>query len=432
MLQFRNNRLLSIINKSTLSSSSYTSSIFSYCTCSSKKQQQTNDDSTTITSTTSLKTKKNLIGLSKEEIETQFETLGLEKYRAKQVWKWIYNKGTKNIDHIDNLSKKHRDILSEVYNIDHGVVNKDSLSIDGTRKLLVEFKGDEVETVFIPERNRGTLCISSQVGCTFQCTFCHTGTQKLVRNLTAGEIVSQVFTARSLMHDFGPTTNKRLLTNVVLMGQGEPLYNYRNVSKALKILTDGEGISISKSKITLSTSGVVPLIERLGQDFPGIGLAISLHASNNKTRSEIVPINQQWPIEELVQACINFTQKYTKDRITIEYVMLKGINDAKQDAYNLIQLASQFPSLINLIPFNPWPGTIYECTPIDQIESFARILERGGLKVTVRQPRGTDILAACGQLVSSSQKKKGIIIPEQEGEVIKKDLPLKSSYLNNV
>eukprot|EP01133_Synstelium_polycarpum_P017542 gene17542-20933_t len=309
--------------------------------------------------------------------------MGLQSFRASQIWGWIYNKGVESIESFAN----------------------DSLSRDGTRKLLIGFQGDEVETVFIPEARRGTLCVSSQVGCTFQCKFCYTGTQKLIRNLTAGEIVSQVLTARRVMNDFGHTTERRIVSNIVFMGQGEPLYNYRNVAKALRILTDPGGLSLSKSRITVSTSGVVPLITRLGQDFPGIGLAISLHASNNKTRSDIVPINQQWPIEELMQACVEFSKGSTQ-RITIEYVMLSGVNDSATDAIELGKLIRPFPSLVNLIPFNSWPGAIYECSSNEAIKQFAEILEKAGHKVTVRQSRGNDILAACGQLRTESVKVK--------------------------
>eukprot|EP01132_Coremiostelium_polycephalum_P005720 gene5720-7115_t len=351
------------------------------------------------------------MGITKEELNNTLNSIdaNLPNYLPNQLWKWMYNKGIKEVNHCTNISKAIKEQLNKEIKIDAGTVHKDQISKDGTRKFLLDFGGDKVECVFIPENDRGTLCVSSQVGCTFQCTFCYTGTQKLVRNLTSAEIVSQVVTTRYLLNDF---ESHKLLNNLVFMGQGEPMYNYRNLSKALAVITDPEGLGISKKKITISTSGVVPLIERLGREFPGIGLAISLHAPNNKVRSEIVPINQQWPIEELIAACKSFVNiSKTNNRITFEYVMLEGVNDSDQDAYDLANLIKDFPSFVNLIPFNEWPGTRYKCSSNNRIQAFATVIEKCGVKVTVRQPRGRDILAACGTLKTESVKVKKELPP---------------------
>ncbi|KAN0021894.1 hypothetical protein ACTFIU_004039 [Dictyostelium citrinum] len=347
--------------------------------------------------------KTNLIGIQKDELQDKVLQMGYPKYLGEQIWAFMYNKGIVDINSFERVSKEKREEIKSKYEINIGEITKHQLSVDGTRKLLISFDGAEVESVFIPEGRRGTLCVSSQVGCTFACTFCHTGTQKFIRNLTASEIVSQVIATRHVLNDFTNSSIKRTLTNIVFMGQGEPFYNYRNVSKAIKIITDPNGLAIGKSKITVSTSGVVPLIDRLGSDFPGIGLAISLHSANDKTRSEIVPANKQWPISELIEACIKFS-KHCKERITIEYVMLKDVNDSDQDAYDLVKLSKSFPSLVNLIPFNPWPGSQYKCSSKETITQFSKILEDRGIKVTIRQPRGRDILAACGQLNTESIK----------------------------
>ncbi|EGC40098.1 hypothetical protein DICPUDRAFT_25816 [Dictyostelium purpureum] len=344
------------------------------------------------------KNKINIIGLPKLDLIEKFEKLNFPKYSVDQVWKLMYNKGIDQIKDFNLISKERKSIMEENFKLDTGTITKHQLSVDGTRKFLISFDGDEVESVFIPESSRGTLCVSSQVGCTFACTFCFTGTQKFKRNLTANEIVAQVVAARKLLNDFN-ASEERLLTNIVFMGQGEPFYNYRNVKKAISIITDSNGLAIGKSKITVSTSGVVPIIERLGTDFPGIGLAISLHSPNDEVRSKIVTANRQWPIEELVQSCIKFS-KTTKSRITLEYVPLQDVHDTEQDALDLIPLCKRFPSLVNIIPFNPWPGSPHESSTNNQIQIFANILESNNVKTTIRQSRGRDIMAACGQLKS--------------------------------
>jgi len=359
---------------------------------------------------------RNIVGLTKEELRQEFGKLDIEPFRADQVWNWVYVKGVDSFLDMKNIGKEKKEMLSNNFHISFGNVNNHHISEDGTQKYLVNFNPDEVECVYIPETDRGTLCLSSQVGCTMSCTFCHTGTQKLVRNLTAGEIVSQLLTSRKLLNDFarGPATDKRRVSNLVFMGQGEPLYNYRNVSKAIKIMTDMDGLALSKRKVTVSTCGVVPLIERLGNDFPGIGLAISLHAVNDKLRSEIVPINQQWPISELMETCKKFPgAKYT-NKITFEYVMLKGVNDSVNEAKELVRLIEGFPSFVNLIPFNPWPGAPYESSSPRTIQAFMDVIENSNISVCVRATRGQDILAACGQLKTQSQKvKKSFSLPQE-------------------
>eukprot|EP00026_Physarum_polycephalum_P009187 Phypoly_transcript_09300.p1 GENE.Phypoly_transcript_09300~~Phypoly_transcript_09300.p1 ORF type:complete len:315 (+),score=35.60 Phypoly_transcript_09300:275-1219(+) len=307
-----------------------------------------------------------------------------------------------------NIGKEKKEKLADNFYVSFGDVKHEHISEDGTRKFLVNFNPDEVECVYIPETERGTLCVSSQVGCTMSCTFCHTGTQKLVRNLTAGEIVSQLLTSRKLLDDFarGPMEGKRQISNIVFMGQGEPLYNYRNVSKAIKIIPDMDGTALSKRKVTVSTWGVVPLIERPGNDFPGIGLAISLHAVNDKLRSEIVPINQQWGLTELMETCKKFPGAKFTNKITFEYVMLKGVNDSIHDAKELVRLVGGMPGFVNLIPFNPWPGAPYEPSSSRTIQAFLEVVESANIAVCVRATRGQDILAACGQLKTQSQKMK--------------------------
>jgi len=360
--------------------------------------------------------KKNVVGLTKEELKQEFTKINVEPFRAEQVWNWIYVKGVESFADMKNIGKEKREKLSEFFCISFGSVNNHRVSEDGTQKYLINFNPDEVECVYIPETDRGTLCLSSQVGCTMSCTFCHTGTQKLVRNLTAGEIVGQLLTSRKLLHDFarGPSETRRQISNLVFMGQGEPLYNYRNVSKAIKIMTDMDGLALSKRKVTVSTCGVVPLIERLGNDFPGIGLAISLHAVNDKLRSEIVPINQQWPLSQLLETCRKFPgAKYT-NKITFEYVMLKGINDSIHDAKELTRLIGDMPSFVNLIPFNTWPGAPYEPSSPRTVRDFLEVVEGAGISACVRATRGQDILAACGQLKTQSQKvKKSFLLPQE-------------------
>jgi len=307
--------------------------------------------------------------------------------------------------------------LDEMFVVDRPEVVTEQISSDGTRKWLLKLAPDErgqrheIECVYIPEEDRGTLCISSQVGCTLTCTFCHTGTQKLVRNLTAGEIAGQIMLARDKIKDWPadleanpqPPSSGRYVTNVVLMGMGEPLYNFDNVKGAIEIASDGEGLSLSKRRITLSTSGVVPEIVRAGDEI-GSSLAISLHATTDEIRNKLVPLNKKYNIAELLEACRNYPGSSNARRITFEYVMLKGVNDTKEDAKRLVQLLKGIPAKVNLIPFNPWPGTAYECSEWDTIEAFAEILNNAGYASPVRTPRGRDILAACGQLKSESQK----------------------------
>jgi 23S rRNA (adenine2503-C2)-methyltransferase len=348
----------------------------------------------------------NIIGITREELARDFERFGLEKYRADQVQLWLYNKGATEFDQMINLPKDLRKKLNEKYIISTGEVVKDTLSNDGTRKWLINFGGQEVETVFIPESTRGTLCVSSQVGCSMSCTFCHTGTQPLVRNLKAGEIIGQLMTAKRALFDF-PTAQDKVVSNIVFMGQGEPFYNYRNVSSAIRVMTDPNCFSMSKRRLTVSTSGIVPNIMKLGEDFHGINLAISLHAVRDDLRSEIVPANKQWPIAEVIEACRKFPGSHDSHRkITFEYVMLKGVNDSDDEARELVGLIKEFSCIVNLIPFNPWPGSKYESSSKDRIIKFAKIIEDGGIGAPIRWPRGRDILAACGQLKTATIKER--------------------------
>ena len=348
----------------------------------------------------------NLIGLSREELEGEFTRLGEPAFRARQVWGWIYNRGAIEFADMTSVSKALRARLAETYALRRPEVAGAQVSTDGTRKWLLRFAdGQEVEAVHIPDDERGTLCVSSQVGCTLTCRFCYTGTQRLVRNLSAGEIVGQVLHARD---DFGewPTPSEgRRITNLVLMGMGEPLYNYDNVAKAVRIVMDGEGLGISKRKITLSTAGVVPAMRRCGQEL-GVNLAVSLHAVTNEVRDRIVPLNRKYPLEELLAACRDYPGVHNARRITFEYVMLKGVNDSEADARALTRLLKDIPAKTNLIPFNPWPGAPYECSSRRAIDRFARILNDAGLSAPIRSPRGLDIMAACGQLKSASERLK--------------------------
>lgn len=350
--------------------------------------------------------KKSLIGLNIEELKEVAISLGEKPFRAKQLWFWIYNQGVKDFEKMTDLSKSFREKLNEAYTLERAAISKELISFDETRKWLFKFEdGNEIETVFIPEKYRGTLCISSQVGCTLTCTFCHTGTQKLVRNLTAGEILAQLIIAKDRLNDWPSTKEDRKITNIVMMGMGEPLLNYENVSKALKIAMDADGISLSKRKITLSTSGIVPKIKQCGDEL-GVNLAISLHAVNDELRDEIVPINRRYKIKELLEQCKNYPALKNRGRITFEYVMLDGVNDSDEDARTLVKLIKGIPSKINLIPFNPWPGTQYKCSSNSRIKRFAGIVEEAGYMSPVRTPRGQDIFAACGQLKSDSKKEK--------------------------
>ena len=348
--------------------------------------------------------KINLVGLSFGELEVKVIALGLPKFRAKQVWRWIWRHGLTNFDEMSDLSKPVRKLLGMQFSADRPAVSKRLQSVDGTIKWLMRFPdGNEAECVYIPDKTRGTLCISSQVGCTLTCSFCHTGTQKLVRNLTVAEICGQVLLAMDELDDWPSGKPERRLTNIVLMGMGEPLFNYDNVSKAVQIIMSGEGVAISKRRITLSTSGVVPEIKRCGEEL-GVNLAISLHATRDDLRNELVPINRKYPLAELVDACRNYPGLSNARRITWEYVMLDGINDSDDDCRALLKLIRGIPSKLNLIPFNPWPGSPYICSPDERIDAFARRALNAGYASPVRAPRGRDILAACGQLKSESQR----------------------------
>ena len=352
--------------------------------------------------------KTSLMGLPREQLSEALNILDIpekqKNMRLNQVWGWLYNKGSKSIDEMTTLSLDLRRELEDHFDLSRPKISEDQISKDGTRKWLLKFKdGSEVETVFIPDNDRGTLCVSSQVGCTLNCTFCHTGTQKLVRNLTAQEIVAQVVVAKDYLKEWNP--EPRQITNIVMMGMGEPLYNFENVRDGIITMADDAGLSISKRRITLSTSGIVPMIKSAGEEI-GSMLAISLHATQNDLRNEIVPINKKYPIEELLDACKNYPSLSNSKRITFEYVMLKGINDSLSEARDLVKLISGIPAKINLIPFNPWPGSSYECSDWDQIEKFGDIVNRGGYASPIRIPRGSDISAACGQLKSDSKKEK--------------------------
>ena len=349
--------------------------------------------------------KQNIIGLSRAALAEKFSALGLEPFRLKQVWQWIYFYGVTDFNKMTNLSKPARQLLEDNFYIGRPQISRDLHSIDGTRKFLLKFEdGQEVETVHIPTVDRGSLCMSSQVGCSLTCSFCHTGTQKLVRNLSAADIVGQFMMVRDVFGEWPSPNEGRLISNIVMMGMGEPLLNYENVSTALKILMDAEGIKLGKRRITLSTAGIVPKIKDCGEDL-GVNLAISLHAVRDELRNELVPINKKWPIAELIDACRKYygpTNNYR--RVTFEYVMLKDVNDSLADAKELVKLVKGINAKVNIIPFNPWPGSVYQCSEPEQIKAFAQALEQGGLEAPVRTPRGRDIMAACGQLKSESIK----------------------------
>ncbi|HEX7776565.1 MAG TPA: 23S rRNA (adenine(2503)-C(2))-methyltransferase RlmN [Parvibaculum sp.] len=359
----------------------------------------------------------NLLGLSRAELGAALAGIGLPKnqirMRVGQLWNAIYNRGQTDFAAMTTLSKELRAEFAEHFTVARPEIVTEQKSVDGTRKWLLRLASDkpglpgpEVEAVYIPEEGRGTLCVSSQVGCTLTCTFCHTGTQKLVRNLTAGEIVGQLLVARDALGEWPGTSRNaqdRLVTNIVMMGMGEPLYNFENVRDALDIVSDGEGLSLSKRRITLSTSGVVPMIERAGEEI-GSMLAISLHGVTDEIRDKLVPLNKKYPIAELLEACRNYPGVSNARRITFEYVMLKGVNDSLADAKELVRLLKGIPAKINLIPFNPWPGSPYECSDWATIEKFADVVNRAGYASPVRTPRGRDIMAACGQLKSETVK----------------------------
>lgn len=359
--------------------------------------------------------KPSLIGLSRNELADRLGEIGVapaqRKMRVQQLWHWIYFRGAQSFDEMTSISKNIRTELALHFTVDRPEVVAEQISNDGTRKWLLRLpsgdnaeKAHEVECVYIPETDRGTLCVSSQVGCTLNCSFCHTGTQRLVRNLTAGEIVGQVMVARDRLNDWADREDgTRRVTNIVMMGMGEPLYNFDAVRDALLIVGDNEGIGISRRRITLSTSGVVPNIVRAGEEI-GVMLAISLHAVRDELRNELVPLNRKYPIKELLQACRDYPGASNARRITFEYVMLKDVNDSLDDAKLLVKMLKGIPAKINLIPFNPWPGTAYECSDWDQIEKFSEYIFNAGYSSPVRTPRGRDILAACGQLKSETEK----------------------------
>ncbi|RYG91543.1 23S rRNA (adenine(2503)-C(2))-methyltransferase RlmN [Loktanella sp. IMCC34160] len=356
----------------------------------------------------------NIVGLTRDKLREALIEIGTPEKQAKmrvnQIWQWIYHWGVRDFATMTNLAKDYRTKLAENFVIDLPELVTRQVSADGTRKYLVRIAGGhEVEVVYIPEEDRGTLCISSQVGCTLTCSFCHTGTQKLVRNLTAGEIIGQVMLARDDLGEWpepgvGTGDNgPRLLSNIVLMGMGEPLYNFDNVRDAMKIAMDGEGIALSRRRITLSTSGVVPEIAKTAQEI-GCQLAVSFHATTDEVRNILVPINKRWNIEELLNALREYPKASNSERITFEYVMLDGINDSDDDARRLVKLIKGIPAKINLIPFNEWPGAPYQRSPWDRIEAFADIIYKAGYASPIRTPRGEDIMAACGQLKSATER----------------------------
>ncbi len=360
-----------------------------------------------------------LIGLSRQELAARLRDLGVPerqtRMRARQLWSWLYVRGKTDFAGMTDIAKDLRGELVRAFTLARPEIVTEQVSVDGTRKWLLRLQdGKEVETVYIPEEDRGTLCISSQVGCTLTCSFCHTGTQRLGRTLTSGEIVGQIMLARDRLGDWpgasaedprGLPSSERKITNVVLMGMGEPLYNFDNVRDACLVAADGEGLSVSKRRITLSTSGVVPEIPRWGEE-AGTMLAISLHAVRDELRDQLVPINKKWPLKELLASCRAYPGLSNAKRITFEYVMLKDVNDSVADAKALVRLLAKIPAKINLIPFNPWPGAPFECSDWEQIEKFAEVVNRAGYASPVRSPRGRDIMAACGQLKSASVKLK--------------------------
>jgi 23S rRNA (adenine2503-C2)-methyltransferase len=364
--------------------------------------------------------KPSLVGLSRVGLAQALGEIGVperqRRMRVQQIWHWLYVRGAQDFDAMTTLSKELRAELPRHFTLARPEIAAEQVSVDGTRKWLLRLPGEldgrthDVECVYIPDTDRGTLCVSSQVGCTLNCSFCHTGTQRLVRNLTPGEIVGQVVLARDRLGDWqraaapaGTEPEKRLVSNVVMMGMGEPLYNFEAVRDALNVVADGEGLSISKRRITLSTSGVVPNIVRAGEEI-GTMLAVSLHAVTDELRNELVPLNRKYPLRALLDACRNYPGLSNARRITFEYVMLKGINDSLADARALLRLVKGIPAKINLIPFNPWPGSKYECSDWEQIEKFSEIIFNAGYASPVRTPRGRDILAACGQLKSATEK----------------------------
>ncbi len=348
--------------------------------------------------------KQDLLDYSFEELQHFCSDNDLPKFRASQIWRWIYCFGLISFEEMNNISKLSRDFLNKISLISRPEISEIQNSKDGTIKWLIKLKDNsEVETVYIPQDDRGTVCLSSQVGCTLNCSFCHTGTQALVRNLTSAEIIGQLMIVMDHLKDWPSGKKNRKVTNIVMMGMGEPLLNYDEVSKAIKIMMSDDGIAISRRRITLSTSGIIPNIEKTGIEL-GVNLAISLHAVNNKLRNELVPINKKYNLEDLINSCRNYPKLSNSRRITWEYVMLKNVNDSSEDALNLIKLIKGIPSKINLIPFNPWPGSFFESSTQKNIDNFAKILMDSGFASPIRKPRGQDIYAACGQLKSNSEK----------------------------
>ncbi len=377
-----------------------------------------------------------LVGMPREALKQVLLDVGVAdkaiKMRCAQIWHWLYIAGVTDFDDMGNVNKDLRNALAEKFSLNRPELVTEQISVDGTRKWLVKMPkqqgdlvGHEVEVVYIPEQTRGTLCISSQVGCTLSCTFCHTGTQRMVRNLTCEEIIAQVMMARDFIGDWPrmervndanlPQTG-RMISNIVYMGMGEPLYNYEHVKNSINIIADGDGLALSRRRITLSTSGVVNFIDKIGEE-TGCMLAISLHAVSDDVRDILVPINKKFNLETLLKACANYPGISNARRVTFEYVMLKGINDSLEDAKSLVRLLKGIPSKINLIPFNPWPNSNYECSDWEQIEKFAEIINRAGYASPIRTPRGRDIMAACGQLKSESVKIKKSLQKESIGEV---------------
>jgi len=356
----------------------------------------------------------NLIGLSKDQLRQALEAAGLDskqaRLRAKQLWHWIYNRGATDFSPMTDIAKAQRPWLEQHFVIARPEVVEAQVSSDGTRKWLLRTRdGNDFEMVFIPDADRGTLCVSSQVGCTLNCRFCHTGTMRLVRNLEPSEIVGQVMLARDSLGEWPSQPEGRMLTNIVMMGMGEPLYNFDNVRDALKIVMDGDGLGLSRRRITLSTSGVVPMMARAGEEI-GVNLAVSLHAVTKEIRDEIVPLNRKYGIEQLLEACAAYPGANNARRITFEYVMLKDKNDSDEDARELVRLIRKYrlPAKVNLIPFNPWPGAPYECSDNERIRSFSNIVFEAGISAPVRTPRGRDIDAACGQLKTAAEKRKKV------------------------
>jgi len=347
-----------------------------------------------------------LVGLDRDGFAAAVALTGDKPFRARQLWRWVYRSGVRDFAAMTDLAKDFRAALAERFAVGRPTIDRGQASADGTRKWLLGLDdGAQVEAVHIPEDDRGALCVSSQVGCTLTCRFCHTGTQRLVRNLTAREIVGQAMLARDELDEWRKPAEERRFTNIVMMGMGEPLYNYDAVAAALRIVMDGEGIGISKRRITLSTSGVVPTMRRCGEEL-GVNLAVSLHAVTDDLRDELVPINRKYPIADLMAACRDYPGTSNARRITFEYVMLGGVNDSPAEARALIRLLDGIPAKVNLIPFNPWPGAPYDSSSPAAIERFARILLDAGYASPVRTPRGRDIAAACGQLKSETQRPK--------------------------